>query len=437
MATHSKHNLLEKFSTQPENRNTFLSDLFDLIESDNLNIFSSINYQAEPSINKPLSHLVLSVKNILTIENFPFTASSEILDNFVTPYTSTAIKNLANDGATIIGTTNLDEFAIGSSGSHSKNETALNPLNHDYIVGGSSSGAAASVTAELCHVAIASDTGGSARVPAAMTGVIGFKPSYGSVSRQGLLSFAPSYDQIAFMSKSIESIKEVYISARGDDFNNMSSNVHSDVKFRGHTIGVFYLNNISSISSDIIDNYNSYCDYLMDLGFMISEIDILDLEEIVAAYQVLTSLESASNLSRFTGLNYGKNKSDIGINRSKFVGSSSKNRIILGNYLLTQDSNRLIDKAETLKNRLKQKFTEIFTQVDVVITPTTPLPARKTSEPSDKDYFYDTFTCIANLIGSPALCFPYGVDTAKMPLSMQIIAPKYSDLCLLDFYKEL
>ncbi len=437
MVTHSKHNLLEKFTSQPENRNTILSDLFDLIESVDMNIFSNINYQAEPTINRPLSHLLISVKDIIAVDNIDFTASSDILDDFISPLTSTSIKNLISDGATIIGTTKLDEFAIGSSGVASNNDSPLNPIKSDYIVGGSSSGAAASVCADLCHVAIASDTGGSARVPAAFTGILGFKPSYGSVSRYGLLSFAPSYDHIAFLSKNIDSIKEVYISARGEDSNDMSSKNHADEIFRGHTIGVFNLDNISSISTDVIDNYNSYSDYLMEMGFMISEIDIPNLEEIIAAYKVLSSIESASNLSRFTGLNYGINGGNLLSNRSKNIGTETKNRIIFGNYLLTQDSNQLIVKAETLKNQLKQRFSEIFSQVDVVITPTTPLPARKSVETSEIDYFYDTFTCIANLIGSPALCFPFGSDDSQIPLSIQVIAPRYTDLCLLDFFKEL
>jgi aspartyl-tRNA(Asn)/glutamyl-tRNA(Gln) amidotransferase subunit A len=354
------------------------------------------------------------------------------------PYTATAIKKLEDEGIAIIGKTNLDEFAIGTLGDTSSNGIVLNPLNSDYMVGGSSSGAAASVASDYCHVAIASDTGGSARIPAAMTGVLGFKPSYGSVSRYGLLSFSPSYDQISFISKSIDHIKETYLTCRGKDIEDMTSTNHEDVSFRGHTIGVLKLNNSTSIATEVIDNYNCYIDYLMELGFMISEMDIPNYEEIIAAYQVLTSAEAASNLSRFTGLNYGTNLGDLQKNRSSLFGDMTKNRIILGNHVLNCDDSQLLSKAELIKNTLKSKFDKIFAEVDVLITPTTPLQPLKVNEISDNSHFFDLFTCIANLIGAPSLVFPFGkYQNSNLPMSIQIISPRFSDLCLLDFYKEI
>jgi aspartyl-tRNA(Asn)/glutamyl-tRNA(Gln) amidotransferase subunit A len=166
--------------------------------------------------------------------------------------------------------------------------------------------------------------------------------------------------------------------------------------------------------------------------------DIPNYEEIIAAYQVLTSAEAASNLSRFTGLNYGTNLGDLQKNRSSLFGDMTKNRIILGNHVLNCDDSQLLSKAELIKNTLKSKFDKIFAEVDVLITPTTPLQPLKVNEISDNSHFFDLFTCIANLIGAPSLVFPFGkYQNSNLPMSIQIISPRFSDLCLLDFYKEI
>ncbi len=437
METHSKPDLLQCFTLEAENRTSILSDLFELIEEDKFNIFSHINYDAEPQINKSLSHLIVSVKDNIMLNGMPFNAGSGLLDSFLSNYSATAVSNLLDEGITIIGKTNLDEFAIGTLGTSSALGNILNPLYPEYMIGGSSAGAAASVATDICHIAIASDTGGSSRIPAAMTGLLGFKPSYGSVSRYGLLSFAPGYDQVSFISKNIEYIKETYLVARGKDTKDMTSLTHKDIEFRGHTIGVLNLDNAPLVSQEVIDNYNSYIDYLMDLGFMISEITIPDLEQIIAAYQVLTSIESSSNLSRFTGTSYGKRIEDTINTRSKLIGEQTKNRIILGNYLLSHDKEKLIEKAESLKQDLIEIFIKMFTEVDVVITPTTPLVPAKVDKKNDNQHHFDAFTCISNIIASPTIVFPYGEYKCGLPQSIQIISPQYTDIRLLDFYKEL
>ncbi len=433
METHSKHNLLINYSNQPENRSTIISDILEEIESDDNSIFSYVNTEIEPKINLPLSHLLISIKDNISLTDIEFTANSEILSYFDSSYTATAVQNLMNEGIGVIGKTKLDEFAIGTLGQSS----TINPLDKEYMIGGSSSGAAAAVAKDYCHVSICSDTGGSARIPAAMTGAFGFKPSYGSVSRSGLLSFAPEFDQISYISKSLDKIKEVYKHSRGKDLKDMTSVSHEDLSFRGHTIGVLDLKKDPHMSSEVIDNYNNYIDFLMDLGFMISEVEIPTTEEIIAAYLVLSSVQSASNLSRFTGLTYGNNLNSIEQNRSNLIGNQVKERILFGNYLLTQDTENSIIKAEALKNRLINTFKSIFSEVDVFLSPTTPLQPLKRNETSNNTHFYDAFTCIANLIGSPALSFIYGSYTCGLPQSIQIISPKYTDLCLLDFYKEI
>ncbi len=437
METHSKPDLLKDFLLQAENRTSILSDLFELIEKDKFNIFSHINYDAEPQINNSLSHLIVSVKDNIMLDGMPFNAGAGLLDRTTSDYSATAVSKLLDEGITIIGKTNLDEFAIGTLGTNSAFGSIINPLNPEYMIGGSSAGAAASVATDVCHIAIASDTGGSSRLPAAMTGLLGFKPSYSSVSRYGLLSFAPSYDQISFISKNIEYIKETYLFARGKDIKDMTSLAHEDKEFRGHTIGVLNLGNAPLVSQEVIDNYNYYIDYLMDLGFMISEITIPDLEHIIAAYQVLTSIESSSNLSRFTGMAYGKRIENTLSTRSKLIGEQTKNRIILGNYLLSQDKEKLFEKAESLKQNLIEIFIKIFEKVDVVITPTTPLLPSKVDENTGNQHFFDAFTCIANIIASPSIAFPYGQYKCGLPQSIQIISPRYTDIRLLDFYKEL
>jgi aspartyl-tRNA(Asn)/glutamyl-tRNA(Gln) amidotransferase subunit A len=402
-----------------------------------------------------LAGMVIAVKDVLSIKDKPLTCSSKILDNFQSLYTATAIQKLIDEDAIIIGKTNCDEFAMGSSNENSYFGIVKNPVNKKYVPGGSSGGSAAAVAAGLCDVAIGTDTGGSIRQPAAFCGVLGMKPSYGRVSRYGLNAFASSFDTIGPFAKDIKDLALVQEVLSGfDEMDSTSENkpVPSLSTLNKNAtnlkIGIpkeYFSDGLNSEIKSAIDNQITS---LKEKGFEIIEISLPKTEYSIATYYILTTAEASSNLARFDGARYGYRaegklnlKQMYTKSRSKGFGKEVKRRIMLGTYVLSAGYyDAYYKKAQQVRRLIKEDFENAFKQVDIILTPTTPTTAykigEKTSDPLEM-YLGDIYTTSANLSGIPGINIPVGFDSKGLPIGMQLMANQFEEELLLNFVNNI
>ncbi|MDR0983954.1 MAG: Asp-tRNA(Asn)/Glu-tRNA(Gln) amidotransferase subunit GatA [Ruminococcus sp.] len=393
--------------------------------------------------SNPLLGLPLAIKDNICTKDILTTCSSKILENFVPPYDATVVEKLG--GAVILGKTSLDEFAMGGSTQTSYFKKTKNPLDLERVPGGSSGGSAAAVAADMCVASLGSDTGGSIRQPSAFCGVCGLKPTYGRVSRYGLVAFASSLDQIGPIAKTPYDCAIILGAISGYDRHDGTSskqpvadyteNIDGDIK--GLKIAVpkeFYEN----ADSDVCDRVSAAVDRYKSLGCEIIETSMPSLKYAVAAYYLISSAEAVSNLSRYDGIKYGyrspkgDNYSDLVVNtRTEGFGTEVKRRILLGNYALSSGYyDAYYGKAMALRQKIREEYKAIFEQADVIITPTTPSVAYKTGENVTdpvKMYQADICTVTVNIAGLPAISVPCGEGAFGMPVGMSIIGKPFAE----------
>jgi len=396
-----------------------------------------------------LEGIPVAIKDNILVANKRCTAGSKILENYIAPYDATVVKKLKEKGAIIIGKTNLDEFAIGSSGEFSAYGVTRNPKNLEYVPGGSSSGSAAAVAADMVPIALGSDTGGSIRQPASFCGIIGFKPTYGSVSRFGLVAMSSSLDQIGPLGKNVEDIKIVYEVIRGKDEMDSTTVSFSQkpVKERLEEIKIgipkeYFTKGIDQRVKEIIK------DRIKDFelsGASIEEVSLPHTDYALATYYIIMTAEVSSNLARYDGIKYGKSlaESDRITNlldvyfetRKEFLGEEVKRRIMLGTYCLSVGYYEAYYlQAQKVRTLIKKDFEKAFKKVDILLTPTSPTPPFKLGERLENPltmYMADVLTVSANLAGLPAISLPAG-EIDKLPVGLQLIGPAFSENFLLS-----
>jgi len=426
-----------------------------VFEKDSLKHAEAIQEKIRNDNAGKLAGMVIAVKDVLAMKEKPLTSSSKILENFNSLYTSTAIQKLIDEDAIIIGKTNCDEFAMGSSNENSYFGPVKNPVNNEYVTGGSSGGSAASVAADLCDVAIGTDTGGSIRQPASFCGVLGMKPSYGRVSRFGLNAFASSFDTIGAFAKDIYDVALVQQMLAGFDKNDSTSENIEVPEYSSFSknidnvkIGIpkeFFAEGLDKEVKDAIDKQ---VEFLKKNGFEILEISLPKTEYSIATYYILTTAEASSNLARFDGARYGyRTKEKVPLkemytkSRSEGFGTEVKRRIMLGTYVLSAGYyDEYYRKAQRVRRLIKEDFDHVFKKIDVILTPTSPTTAFKIGEKSNDPlqmYLSDIYTTSANLAGIPGINIPIGFDNKGLPIGMQLMVNQFEEDLLLSFSKKI
>ncbi len=406
----------------------------------------------------PLAGVPVLIKDNICCRERTTTACSRILEGFVSPYDATAVERLRTAGAVIIGATNMDEFAMGSSCETSCYGPTRNPAAPDRVAGGSSGGSAAAVAAGIAPLALGSDTGGSIRQPAAFCGTCGLKPTYGRVSRYGLIAFGSSLDQIGPLSRDPADAALCLAAIAGVDPRDSSSVPHAldftaaadedaAAGLRGLRIGVFPSHR-EGVEPAIAARLAAACAALGDAGAEIVEIDLPHERYAVACYYVIATGEAASNLSRYDGVHYGPRSESAATldelysrTRDERFGTEVKRRILTGTYVLSAgyfDAYYL--QAQRVRNLLCRDYATAFTRCDVILGPTTPAPAFRLGEKLDDPlqmYLSDVFTIGANLAGIPALSLPWGTDADDLPIGLHLQAPQLAEDRLLRAAKGL
>ncbi len=397
----------------------------------------------------PLLGIPIAVKDNILTRGLRTTCASKILGDFLPPYDATAVAKLRAAGAVVLGKTNLDEFAMGSSAENSAFFPTRNPWNPERIPGGSSGGSAAAVAADQCIAALGTDTGGSIRQPAACCGVVGLKPTYGRVSRYGIIAFASSMDQVGPMTKDVRDSTLLLQAIAGHDPADSTSvslpvpdfagALNGDVK--GLRIGVPKEFFVSGMQPEVEQVVRNAIDQLAKNGATIADISLPHTEYAVAVYYIVATAEASSNLARYDGMRFGHraDAKDLTetymISRDEGFGAEVKRRIMLGTYALSAgyyDAYYL--KAQRVRTLIKKDFDEAFNHCDVIVTPTAPTTAfaigEKIEDPLQM-YLSDIYTISINLAGLPALSLPCGFDGAGMPIGLQIIGKHFNESTVL------
>ncbi len=398
-----------------------------------------------------LAGMVLAIKDVISIDNKPLSCSSNILKNFNSIYNATVIDKLIEEDAIIIGKTNCDEFAMGGSNENSAFGPVLNPINTDYVPGGSSGGSAAAVAANLCDVSLGTDTGGSIRQPAAFCGIYGLKPTYGRVSRYGLTAFASSFDSIGPFAKNIDDLSLVLNVISGFDEKDSTSikteqTISTPTPEHKFKIGIpksFFNDGLDSEINSAIQNFISS---LKNHNVEIIDIELPHTEYSVATYYILTTAEASSNLARFDAVRFGhRSEESTDLNsmytnsKSEAFGKEVKRRIMLGTYVLSAGYyDAYYKKAQQVRRLFKNDFDKAFEKVDLILTPTTPTPPFKLGEMIDDPlqmYLMDIYTTPANLVGLPGINIPINKNLLGLPIGVQLMANQFEENKLLNFTK--
>ena len=398
-----------------------------------------------------LAGMVVAVKDVLSLKGYRLTCSSKILENFEALYTATAVQRLLDEDAIIIGKTNCDEFAMGSSNENSAYGNVLNPYDNTRVPGGSSGGSAAAVAAEMCMVSLGTDTGGSIRQPAAFCGITGLKPTYGRISRYGLTAFASSFDSIGPFAKNIHDSALVLEVMAGKDKKDSTSVEHSVDSYskdldsfsaNGLKIGIVEDLEKEGMQPEINEAMNKTVEMLKAKGCEIVPVKLPNLKYSIQAYYILTTAEASSNLARFDGARYGirskdsANMEDMYVNsRTEGFGAEVKRRIMLGTYVLSHGYyDAYYKKAQKVRRLIKEDFANVFENIDFILTPTTPTTAFKIGEKTNDPlamYLNDIYTTSSNLSGNPAVSVPAGKDNNGLPIGVQIIGKDFDEAGIL------
>ncbi|HWP91723.1 MAG TPA: Asp-tRNA(Asn)/Glu-tRNA(Gln) amidotransferase subunit GatA [Thermodesulfobacteriota bacterium] len=398
----------------------------------------------------PLHGVPIGLKDIFCMKGVKTTCGSKILENFISPYDATVTQKLKEAGAVILGKNNMDEFAMGSSTENSYFGPTRNPWDLERVPGGSSGGSAAAVSSSLCFASIGTDTGGSIRQPAALCGIVGIKPTYGRVSRFGMIAFASSLDQAGPLTKTVEDAALILNVISGKDSRDSTSvnipvpdyttHIRDDIK--GVKVGVPKEYFIEGIDAEIEKEVRKAIALIEDLGAKVEEISLPHTRYAVSAYYILAPSEASSNLARYDGVKYGFRVSDARSlmdmyvrTRARGFGNEVKRRIMIGTYALSSgyyDAYYL--KAQRVRTLIRRDFEEAFKRVDVIVTPTSPEAAFKIGEKSDdplKMYLSDIFTIPCNLAGLPGISIPCGFTSGGLPIGLQILGKPFDEETIL------
>ncbi len=395
--------------------------------------------------------VVIGIKDVICYKGHHVTAASKILKGFTSLYSATAVERLLEEDAIIIGSLNCDEFAMGSSNEHSSYGKVLNGLDENRVPGGSSGGSAVAVQAGLCMVSLGSDTGGSVRQPADFCGIVGLKPTYGRISRYGLIAYASSFDQIGIFSTSVhDAALLLEVMAGPDEFDSTVSTqpvseYSQAIVGEKKTYSIAYFPESlehPSLDPEIKKAVYLLFDNLKEQGHTVSPVRFDYLEYIVPAYYVLTTAEASSNLSRFDGVKYGPrvpNAENLtGFyerNRSAGFGKEVKRRIMLGNFVLSSGYyDAYFTQAQKVRRLIINKTDEVFQNHDLLLMPTVPYPAFRFGEKSNDPiemFLADLFTVFANLAGIPAISIPLSLHSNGMPFGVQVMTDRFKELTLL------
>ena len=438
-----------------------VQEVYKLInENEHLNAFITLNEstsikKAENLDNNPaessLAGIPIAQKDLFCTQGVRTTCGSKILDNFIPPYSATVIENLENAGCISVGKTNMDEFAMGSSNETSYFGKVYNPWGDNLVPGGSSGGSASAVAAGIVPAASGTDTGGSIRQPASLCGITGLKPTYGRVSRWGMIAFASSLDQAGPMARTAEdcalmlqemcSHDEKDTTSLNEEIPNFEDDLNNSLK--GKKIGIVNDLDLSGLDSDVVKVFEDSLKQFVSLGAELVEISLPNLSLSVPTYYVVAPAECSSNLSRFDGVKFGsrsenpKDLEELYIQtRSDGFGDEVKRRILIGTYVLSSgyyDAYYL--KAQKVRQLIKKDFDENFTKVDAILTPSTPSSAFKIGEKTNDPvsmYLNDIFTVPVNLAGLPALSLPAGLDKHARPLGLQLIGKALDEQKILN-----
>jgi aspartyl-tRNA(Asn)/glutamyl-tRNA(Gln) amidotransferase subunit A len=401
-------------------------------------------------LGKPIGRLAgvpIAIKDNICTEGIRTTCASRVLEDFIPPYNATVVEKLLDEDAIIVGKTNMDEFAMGSSTENSAFKITKNPRNTSRVPGGSSGGSAAAVAGNMAPVSLGSDTGGSIRQPAAFCGVVGLKPTYGLVSRFGLIAFGSSLDQIGPFSKTVRDAALLLEVIQGDDKKDSTSykgnyqksylkNIDSGV--RELKIGVPEEFFMEGLDGEIASSIRESIGRLKALGAEVEEISFPIANDSLPVYYIISSAEASSNLARYDGIRYGyrtnkyENLEDLfEKSRSEAFGPEVKRRIMLGTYALSSGYyDAYYNRAQKFRKVLKEQFDEVFRKYDIILGPTSPVPPFKIGERSDNPlemYLADVYTTSINLAGIPAISLPCGFSREGLPIGLQLIGPRFGE----------
>lgn len=424
-----------------------------------LEVFSDVLEQAKQADERfkngtatLLTGIPFAIKDNILIKGRIASSASKILENYHASYDATVIDKLKREGVVFLGRTNMDEFAMGGSTENSAYGVTKNPYDTDRVAGGSSGGSAASIAMDGALAALGSDTGGSIRQPASFCGLVGLKPSYGHVSRYGVMAMGSSLDQIGPFAKTVTDAEIIFNSIKGIDIKD-STTIKEDtytVKANKKRIGIprHFLNG-DGISKDIMKNFEASLDKFKNLGYEIVDIELPNIAYSLSVYYVIMPAEVSSNLSRFDGMRFGLHKDgkdgieDYFESRGTGFGKEVRRRVLLGTYVLSSGYyDAYYNRANALRKVITDDFLRAFEKVDIILTPTTPAPAFKIGEKISDPvamYLEDIFTVTANLTGMPAISIPSGyseISGKKLPLGLQMTAIHGNEKILFDIGKE-
>ena len=399
--------------------------------------------------NGILKNKTFLVKDNIAIKGEPLTCASNILQSYISPYSATVVNKIQKEGGIITGQTNCDEFAMGSSSEFSVYGSVKNPFDSNLVAGGSSGGSAAAIAENLADISLGSDTGGSVRQPSAFCGIYGLKPTYGRISRYGLVAHASSFDTIGIMSKDLNNIYKTFFVVSGKDKKDATSSeipLNDKFSFKDSKlpkcIGIVSDDLLKKINPEIRDKYNLLVDFLKNKKVIINEIDLPFFDYCIPAYYILTMAEASSNLSRFDGVRYGNrfNSDDLSQlylkTRSEGFSDEVKRRIMTGTYVLSSGYyEAYFSKALKVRRLIRNGYLDIFKNCQNLLIPTTPdLPFKLKNNLKDplKMYLSDIFTVPINLAGIPSLNFPAGFSSNKLPIGLQILSNSFKEETLFN-----
>ncbi len=404
-----------------------------------------------------LHGVVVGIKDVLCYNGHKVSAASKILENYTAIYSATAVQKLVDEGAIIIGRQNCDEFAMGSSNENSAFGPVKNALDNTRVPGGSSGGSAVAVQANLCMVSLGSDTGGSVRQPADFCGVVGLKPSYGRISRYGLIAYASSFDQVGIFSHTVQDAALILqVIAGADDFDSTVSTKevpdYTNLLTEATPKKVAYFKETLShpgLDPEIKKQTEDYLASLTTKGYHVEAIDFSLLSYLVPTYYVLTTAEASSNLSRFDGIKFGHRTKDkiedltdlYKKSRTEGFGEEVQRRILLGTFVLSAGYfDAYFTKAQQVRRKLVDLTTDLFSKYDILVSPTVPSPAFKLGEnnhSATEMFLADIYTVYANLVGIPAISIPLFKHSNGMPFGLQVMSASFKETALLQCAHQL
>lgn len=437
--------LTKAYIKRAKELNPKINAFIDVCEESALEFAKKADALIKEGRGSAVTGIPFGIKDNICTKDIKTTCASKMLENYLPPFSATAVEKLSGEGAVILGKTNMDEFAMGSSSDTSYFGGVNNPYDLKRVAGGSSGGSAAAVAASLCPVALGSDTGGSVRQPAAFCGVTGLKPTYGRVSRYGLIAFASSLDQIGPIGRSAKDCGIILNAIAGADRFDATCSTTSNLdatekigKIKNGVIGIpkefFEIEMETTVKNSVL----AVADCYKNMGYKVIEVSLPWLKYAVAAYYLISSAEAASNLSRYDGIKYGYRSQDgesyedvIKNTRREGFGWEVKRRIMLGNYALSSGYyDAYYNKAVKIRNKIKNEYEQIFKLCDFVLTPTAPTTAYISGE-AEKDpvamYSADICTVTANIAGLPAISFPCGYDEKGLPIGVSLVGKAFDE----------